>query len=334
MKEEPLVSVIMIAYNHEALIDEAIRSVMLQKTDFPVELIIADDASTDGTAKKAEKWRQKYPERIKLIRRTENKGLQENFLDAYSHARGKYVAICESDDHWCSSKKLKREVDFLEKNPGYSVCFHRVVNHYADTHTKSLSNPHQKKHLTLEDLAKGNVITNLSVMYRRIEREELPEWLREIKLIDYAMHSLHAERGDIGYINRLMAVYRRHSRGIWSGDEKKALILAMDVRERLMAHFHGKRDEAVKNYLKAYVDIGVALGARAESEGERAETIKRVIHECKRYGDETTETELSERIVRMKAETGKRKRGLLRLTLKKARGVISLLIPVPRIRRF
>ena len=216
------VSVIMIAYNQEATIGEAIRSVVKQRAPFAFELIVADDASTDSTAAVAEEWQRRYPDIVRVIRREKNLGLQANFLDAWSRVKGEYVAICEGDDHWSSASKLRRQAEWLDAHPDYSLVFHRVWNHYADTKTLSLSNPRQQTDITLEDLARGNVITNLSVMYRAIPFGELPEWIREIKLFDYAFHSLHLARGKGRFIGRPMAVYRRYSRGIWSGDPQRA----------------------------------------------------------------------------------------------------------------
>lgn len=248
---QPKVSVIMIAYNQADTIGEAIRSVVLQRAPFPFELIVADDASTDSTLGVARQWQERYPDIIRIIGRPANLGLQGNFLDAWAQARGEYIAICEGDDHWSSRHKLRRQAAWLDSHPGCSLVFHRVWNHYADTRTLSLSNPRQPRDITLEDLARGNVITNLSVMYRAIPAAELPGWLSSVKLFDYAFHSLHLARGNGRFLPRPMAVYRRYSRGIWSGDPTRAFRLALDVRERLIAHFSATRPEAAALYSQA-----------------------------------------------------------------------------------
>lgn len=259
MTPTPKVSVIMITYNQETTIDEAIRSVVKQRAPFPFELIVADDASTDSTPARAAEWQRRYPDIVKLVSRKKNLGLQHNFLDAWSRCRGEYIAICEGDDHWCSSRKLQRQARWLDEHPDCGLTFHRVVNHYADSRTMSLSNPHQQSDLTLADLARANVITNLSVMYRAIPAAELPDWLGEIKLFDYAFHSLHAARGTAHFLPWPMAVYRRYSGGIWSGDLHRSWHLALDVREHLMRHFRHTHPEAVANYLAAYRSIAIAL---------------------------------------------------------------------------
>lgn len=264
---QPKVSVIMIAYNQADTIGEAIRSVVLQRAPFPFELIVADDASTDSTLGVARLWQERYPDIIRIIARPANLGLQANFLDAWAQARGEYIAICEGDDHWCSRHKLRRQAAWLDAHPECSLVFHRVWNHYADTRTLSLSNPRQPRDITLEDLARANVITNLSVMYRAIPASELPGWIREIKLFDYAFHSLHLARGNGHFMPQPMAVYRRYSRGIWSGDPRRALLLALDVREHLIAHFSSLRPVAAARYSEAASAIRARLQAPAEASG-------------------------------------------------------------------
>lgn len=330
----PLVSVIMITYNQENFIEDAIKSVVYQKASFPYELIIADDASTDKTPEIIESWAQRFPDKIRFLKREKNLGLQKNFLDAYSHARGKYLAICEGDDFWSSSKKLSRQVDFLEQNPDYSVCFHRVINFYTEDNSKSFSNPRQPKTMTLEDLAKGNTITNLSVMYRKIPFETLPSWLEGIKLFDYAFHSLHAEKGKIGYISKPMAVYRRHNKGIWSGDQLKAWELAMTVREKLMLHFKDSRPEAVKNYFQAYKNIVAALMAHYLEKGDKTEIEKLMNHVksfCKESGLEFSEQELNDK-AKTRLHSGTAKKSPVQATLTYLRTNISKLIPLPHIK--
>ncbi len=262
---KPKVSVIMIAYNQAATIGEAIRSVVLQRAPFPFELIVADDASTDSTLGVARQWQERYPDIVRIIARPANLGLQANFLDAWAQARGEYIAICEGDDHWCSRHKLRRQAAWLDAHPDCSLVFHRVWNHYADTRTLSLSNPRQPRDITLESLARANVITNLSVMYRAIPAAELPAWISSVKLFDYAFHSLHLARGNGRFLPRPMAVYRRYSRGIWSGDPLRALRLALDVREHLIAHFASTRPEAAARYSEAADAIRARLQAPSAS---------------------------------------------------------------------
>lgn len=123
-------SVIMIAYNQEDYIARAIESVLAQKVPFDYELLIGDDASTDGTAQTIRRYAEKYPDRIKAYFRHENIGASANAVDLLLQSRGEYLAFCEGDDFWIDTEKLARQVSFLEKNPVYIGCAHSclVVN--------------------------------------------------------------------------------------------------------------------------------------------------------------------------------------------------------------
>lgn len=120
----PLVSVVTITYNHAPYIAKCIEGVLMQQVNFPMEFIIAEDCSTDGTLDICEKYAEKYPELIQLLITDHNLGANPNELRALKAARGKYIAYCEGDDYWTEPHKLQRQVDFMESHPDYSVCFH------------------------------------------------------------------------------------------------------------------------------------------------------------------------------------------------------------------
>ena len=236
----PMVSVAMIAYNKERLIARAIEGVVRQRAPFAIELIIVDDASTDATLGVARMWQERYPEIIKVFANKTNLGLQANYIEAFSHCTGKYLAICDADDYWCSPSKLRRQVQYMEKNPGCAITFHRVINHYTADSTKSLSNGGQSVDTTIADLARSNYITNLSVVYRRslVDLRNLPEWLADDRSPDYAMHMLYAAWGTIHYFRRPMGVYHIAGEGAWSMTERyRRLEMSLSVRHRLMVHF-------------------------------------------------------------------------------------------------
>ena len=127
MVTNPLVSVILIAYNEEKLIKQALDSVLSQKTDFKFEIICHDDASSDKTPEIILEYQKKYPDIIVPILQKENKAQNgHHFVMEYCYpvARGKYIAYIDADDYWTNTNKLQTQVDFLEKNPEYSLCLH------------------------------------------------------------------------------------------------------------------------------------------------------------------------------------------------------------------
>jgi len=116
---EPLVSVSMITYNHNPYIIRAIEGVLCQETSFPIELLIGEDCSTDGTREIVFDYAQRFPDRIRLLTAESNVGAKANIRRVYAAARGKYMAWCEGDDYWHDPGKLQMQVDFLESHPEY-----------------------------------------------------------------------------------------------------------------------------------------------------------------------------------------------------------------------
>src|ERR1700719_3562213 len=99
--KDPLISVVMLAYNHERYLAEAIEGVVRQETSFAVELLIGEDCSTDGTRKVALSYQERFPEMIRVITSERNVGMHENLARLFAAARGRYIAFCEGDDYWC-----------------------------------------------------------------------------------------------------------------------------------------------------------------------------------------------------------------------------------------
>lgn len=126
---EPLLSIVTITYNHEPYIRQCIEGVLMQQVNFPIEFIIAEDCSTDGTLAICKEYAIKYPNLIQLITSENNVGAIANERRAMKAAKGKYIAFCEGDDYWTDPTKLQKQVDFLEEHPEYSVSFHRC-KHY------------------------------------------------------------------------------------------------------------------------------------------------------------------------------------------------------------
>ena len=135
MSESIKVSILCITYQHAPYIARALEGFVSQRTDFPFEVLIYDDASTDGTADIVRQYARQYPQIIKPILQTENqfsKGLYVDKAFNWPRVQGKYVALCEGDDYWTDPDKLQKQVDFLDAHPDYAVCFHPVVIKWED----------------------------------------------------------------------------------------------------------------------------------------------------------------------------------------------------------
>jgi glycosyltransferase involved in cell wall biosynthesis len=140
MNQKPLVSIICATYNQKDYIAQTIEGFLMQKVDFPIEIIIHDDASNDGTADIIRKYEAEHPDLIKGIYQTENQyskqvSMWDKFI--YPQAHGKYYAECEGDDYWTDPNKLQRQIDFLESHPEY-ILSHTSFKYYDQTNKKFL----------------------------------------------------------------------------------------------------------------------------------------------------------------------------------------------------
>jgi glycosyltransferase involved in cell wall biosynthesis len=262
-KNTPLVVAVCLTYNHAKFIKHALDGFVMQKTSFPFEVIVHDDASSDGTADIVREYEEKYPNIIKPIYQTENQSQNEEksiIRDIFSKIKSKYVASCEGDDYWTDPFKLQKQVDFLEKHENCSICFHATKVIYENGERSPRISPSKKQRLgksilTLKYFLKtGNIIETSSVMYRwRFIYEDITKVLPlNVNPYDYIVHLLHAQKGDIGYIDEVMSIYRKHSGGIWFNFDKeehslKYGISRMNFYKFLSENFYNNSTEHTRN---------------------------------------------------------------------------------------
>jgi glycosyltransferase involved in cell wall biosynthesis len=241
----PAVSVICTAYNHERYVREAIEGFLMQKTIFPVEILISDDASTDSTLRIVDEYAATYPKLIKAVIQRENQYSRGNRpLSLLGRmARGKYVAICEGDDFWTSDAKLQTQFDMLEARPDASACVHRAdgLLEPGNKLVPGMFGPSEvKSEYGIDDLICGeNFVPTASIVTKRAVVADLPLWLREVPHSDIVILSIAALDGPVLYSDQSMSVYRKHPGGIHSGTTYTTQIL---------------------NCLRTLVALGVNLG--------------------------------------------------------------------------
>ena len=217
----PLVDINLITYNHEKFVARAIESVLEQQANFAYRLIIGDDCSTDNTQSIIRSYARQYPERIQTLLALEHRGIEHQDrmgMQVLGLSTAKYVALLDGDDYWTDAHKLQKQIDFLETNVDFAVCFHNVKVSYDDHRRESWNycRPDQKEISTLEDLLDRNFIATSSTVFRRECLGELPDWFLKMKTGDWLIHILNAQNGKIGYLNEVMGVYRIHDAGLWS----------------------------------------------------------------------------------------------------------------------
>lgn len=261
---EAWVSVQMITYNHERYIAQAIEGVVTQKTTFRIELVIGEDCSTDSTRKICEDYVKKYPEIIKLLPSEKNLGMNKNGLRTFQECNGKYIAICEGDDYWTDPYKLQKQVDFLEANDDFAICFHPVNiwlkgNLKADFLTRNVNDT-----TTISDLANGNYIHTPSVVFKNKLFGELPPEFSQSPVGDYFLHMLNARFGKIKKLPEVMAVYRLHESNTWANTNFTTMIPKwLKTLELMQPSF----DDEIKQLLSTqYANIAFDLAIRLAAE--------------------------------------------------------------------
>ncbi|MBN1920164.1 MAG: glycosyltransferase [Anaerolineae bacterium] len=260
----------MITYNHAPYIAQAIESVLMQDTDFPVELVIGEDCSTDNTRAIARDYGERYSDRIRLLLPDHNLGMIPNFVTTLKACNGQYIALLEGDDYWTDPRKLQKQVDFLEAHPECNLCFHDVLKLYEDGSRPSSrrSQPENRHIFDLEDVLRSTLSQTASMVFRRNALPEIPGWFYRTSLGDWSLSVLLAEHGSIGYLHELMSVWRVHGGGQWTSiAEHERLRQMLHTYDLFDAHF-GYRYAAFLAPLRSMLQYDLALSCWLEGQDE------------------------------------------------------------------
>lgn len=223
--QEPLVSICCVTYNHAPYIKQCIESFLMQETTFQIEILIHDDCSTDGTTEIISDYEKKYPDLIFPLYEEENqyqkgKASEIDFYN-YKRARGKYIAYCEGDDYWTDPLKLQKQVDFMEDNPEYAICFHNFIV-YEENGNKYINMEYKKSPRIIGD---GIDVTNEMIFNFSYGGQPLTMLFRvsmynfkwQKQYFDYKdnyeiYHLLRQGKGR--FLDFIGGVYRKHNGGV------------------------------------------------------------------------------------------------------------------------
>ncbi|WP_157203456.1 MULTISPECIES: glycosyltransferase [Methylomicrobium] len=235
----PAVSIVCATFNHEAYIEDALRGFLLQRTDFPFEIVIHDDASADNTRAIVQRYADAYPTLIKAVLQTVNqysRGKKPVPLAA-GHAKGRYVALCEGDDFWIDPGKLQRQFDEMRKHPACDISFHAAAVLQADETLAPVADYAKRVTVIPVDrliAADGAFCPTASLMLKRSLFDRLPDWYYEKAPVgDYYLQVIGALSGGALYLPDAMSVYRPFTAGSWSASlyrKEKAGIVAHTER--------------------------------------------------------------------------------------------------------
>lgn len=232
--DNPMLSVCVQTYQHVNYIRECLDGVLMQDVDFEYEILLGEDDSNDGTREICIEYAEKYPDKIRLFLHKRENNIKINgrpsgrfnFLNNLYNAKGKYIALCEGDDYWTDPLKLQKQIDFLEQNDDYSLCFHKTLALHENSEDDYYF-PDFNCETTIEriNLYKGNIIPTCSIVFRN--RKELPSGIEKIPFGDWPLHLYNLGFGKGKYFNNVMGVYRINTTSYWSSQMKIAQIRQM-----------------------------------------------------------------------------------------------------------
>jgi glycosyltransferase involved in cell wall biosynthesis len=214
------VSVLVTAYQHEAYIADCLEGVLAQR-GVAFELLVGDDASTDGTRDVVRRYARAHPDVVRafLPERNLGQGGKAIFDVLVNRARGDYLAMLDGDDYWTSPDKLRRQAAHLDEHPGCAMCFHDVLRVLDGS-----GGPGERQNgadaaqtIGVRDLLDHCVVAACSPMFRRAAIAPLPAWYFDLPWGDWPLYFMAAERGALHYLPDVMGVYRIHPGGMYQG---------------------------------------------------------------------------------------------------------------------
>lgn len=222
---KPLLVVRILTYNHEDYIRDCLESVVTQQTKFSFKVIIGEDCSTDNTAIICKEFQANYPDLIELNCNSINNihlNSSKNWEQCINTGAS-YIALLEGDDYWTDPLKLQKQVDFLEDNIDFNIHFHNVnfikknVNGNWIVCNEFNNFIESSREIQFEELVKKNIISTPSVMYRSSSLVIDESIFRYLSFGDYYLHLISAHKSKVYCDKEIMANYRIHDNGVWSG---------------------------------------------------------------------------------------------------------------------
>ncbi|HEA66428.1 MAG TPA: glycosyltransferase [Desulfobacterales bacterium] len=284
----PLVSVCCITYNHENYIEDAVEGFLNQETDFPFEIIIHDDASTDSTKNIITQYARKYKNIIRLILQEENQYSKGRRIApiAIKQSRAKYIALCDGDDYWVDPHKLQKQVTFLEENPDYVLTYHNSQP-FDETGDLNINFGGALRDLESTELQRRTPIFTLTTCFRNVITAFPPE-MAIAKIGDLFLWSLLGQYGKGKYLGDITpARYRVHDNSMLSKKNREEKIkMHLMTNASLFAYYSRISNNELANYFKiktfkSCLSLFGIYGLISTLYNSLMETI---IHYCFRWG--------------------------------------------------
>lgn len=292
----PRVSVLVITYQHAGYIEQCLDGILMQRTDFPVEVLVGEDESTDGTRAICQRYAAEHPDRIRLFLRERRDVIyingkptgRANFLKLLDDAKGEFIAVCEGDDHWTDPLKLQKQVNAMRANPHWSGCFHQVklsIGSGSGAEGRIFPVKPEISEFTTNELLRPWFIPTCSLLFRNADPIQLPAWTRSTQSLDIPLILLLSLKGPIGYLDGVMGVYRIHGLGVSQSSEHRGYdkVKAMAyIYELFNVHtnyrFKDRVSEAFVEEVKAHLPEVKELIRLKASAGRNPSLMERVYY--------------------------------------------------------
>lgn len=274
-KTTPSISVLLVTYNHESYIRQALNALFGQIFNGQIELVVADDKSTDATVsiiKEYENLDSRFT--FKYLNNIRNLGITKNYQRGFQACTFEYVAVLEGDDYWISPYKLERQAEYLATHWQSDVC---SVNYFVYEEGRANFTPRIPasdgyRLITARELIADNIVGNFSTcMYRRTALSRLPEEMFNIKSYDWITNIILAKTSLIGFLEEPMSVYRLHASGVWTQvahvEKLKIQLEILPDYDALTDHVFHEDFELLASRLR-HVIAASQIGHAAEAVGQ------------------------------------------------------------------
>ena len=251
------INVILISYNQEKYISKAIESILMQRFNGEIEIIVADDYSTDTTLSIIKSYEHKTNFKFIYLKTDKNLGHPQNYKRAFDACDGDYVAIMEGDDYWINPYRLQKHIDFLDSHRECPFSMNRLVIYEEDKDLYQVQDWDYNNdfyYITSQELAQGNKLGNLSAcVFRLCEIKKLPDTIFELDVDDWLLGLALGQYGLLAKLKDATSVYRRHSKGLWAGKNNfevtNSMVQRIDIYNKFFDYKYHKEFIAHKNRL-------------------------------------------------------------------------------------
>lgn len=276
----PVASVVLLTYDHERYLAQAVEGVLGQRADFGVELLLTEDRSTDRTREIALDYAARHPGRVRLFLSERNLNTNEVTARAIRAARGEFVAFLDGDDFWTSPDKLRLQVAYLDAHPECAMCFHdvQVVTDDGAVEPETYTGDSVPEQTGIPEILERCFVAGCSPLIRRSAIADLPEWFEHAPVGDWPLYVLAAEHGRVGYLSQVLGAYRRHGGGYWSGASRAVQMRrTVDFYEMIRTHVGPSHGGHLRDLLaRRLCDLGMSQEALGDIAGAAASMARSV----------------------------------------------------------